>query len=131
MFKFGAVTLIVLGVAHMLVFGLDAKSYVLRWASGELWTMEHWLPVASQRAGLALSNLAFWSSVASMAVPMMVLAALLLWLDRRRVPIPRAIPMLVFGWSLLLLAAMPPSGFPLVAAAAAAMAFGRPRGGWA
>lgn len=131
MFRLGAAFLFALGGVHMLVLGLDALPYIPGWASGVLWTFEHWRPIAQQGPDLIRSGLAFWATAASLAIPMMVLAALLLWLDRRAAPIPRAVPAAIFLWALLLAAIMPPSGFPLVAAAAAAMAFGLPKGGWA
>jgi predicted metal-binding membrane protein len=123
--------LLALGAVHMLILGLDALPFGAGWASGGLWSLEHWLPIDRQSPALVKSGLAFWATMGSMALPMMFLASLLLWLDRRDIPIPRAIPVLLLIWALMLVAIMPPSGFPLVAAAAAALALGRPGGGWA
>lgn len=131
MYKWGAMGLLALGAIHMLVLGLEALPYGPGWTSGTLWSLEHWEPIARQSPEMVRSGLAFWATMGSLALPMMMLAALLLWLDRRGVPIPRAIPIAMLVWALLLAAIMPPSGFPLVAAAAAALTLGRPSGGWA
>ena len=131
MFRTGAVALIVLGVIHLLVFGIDALGYAEGWLGGSLWTWDHWWPVADQTLDLVRSGFAFWSTVASCAMPMILLGALLLWIDGQGLAPPRIAMVALALWALLLVVLMPPSGFILIAAAALALLFGKPKGGWA
>jgi hypothetical protein len=131
MFKAGAIALVIISILHLIALGLDAAAYLGHWLGGGLWTWEHWLPVAQQSDELVKSSFAFWSTIGSAAVPMLLLGLFALWSDRRGTPQPRLLFAGFFAWSLLLLLLMPPSGFLAVALAAAALVWGKPQGGWA
>ncbi|HEV7369189.1 DUF6463 family protein [Arenibaculum sp.] len=113
MYRASCFGLIVLGVLHLLVLGVDAAGYALGWSRGILWTFEHWAPVAQQSRPLVLSGFAFWSSFGSFALPLIGLGYLLLWIDNRGWSAPRAVILGIIGWSLVGTFLMPPSGFPL------------------
>lgn len=131
MFRTGAIALIVLGAIHIVVLGIDAAGYAGGWLGGMLWTWDHWWPVIDQPLDLVRSGFAFWSTVASCAVPMILVGVLLLWIDSHGLALPRAAMVALALWALMAVLLMPPSGFVLVAAASLALLFGRPRGGWA
>ncbi|UVC11515.1 hypothetical protein IHQ71_13595 [Rhizobium sp. TH2] len=131
MFKAGAIALVIISILHLVMLGLDATEYVGHWLDGGLWTWEHWRPVARQSEELVKSGFAFWSTIGSAAVPMLLLGLFALWCDRRAMPQPRLVFAGFFAWSLLLLLLMPTSGFFAVALAGAALVWGEPRGGWA
>lgn len=127
MLKWSAVALIVLSIVHMLVLGYDLPAELPDWLSLNLWTFEHWQPVRSQNVDLALSNAVFWSTVGSFAVPLVLLAALILWLDARGLPIPAFVGWSLAAWTLLATALMLPSGFPVGLIIAVCLAVGLQR----
>jgi hypothetical protein len=61
------------GIAHLFVLGGDALIQAPGWLGGALWTWDHWGPPADQRPGLILSGFAFWSTVGSFAIPLIIL----------------------------------------------------------
>ncbi|WP_222861628.1 DUF6463 family protein [Oceaniovalibus sp. ACAM 378] len=113
MYRVSCFALIALGVLHFLVLGSDAANYALGWGRGALWTFDHWLPVAQQSPPLMLSGFAFWSTFGSFAWPFICLGYLLVWIDNRGLPAPRAVIFAIVGWSVTGTLLMPPSGFPL------------------
>ena len=129
-FGIGALGIVACGLLHLLALGVDAAAYVPGWINGIFWTLEHWLPVAQQAPPLVLSGFAFWSTLASAAVPMILLGLHWYTLERRGLPISRFGPVALLAWACLMCALMPPSGFILIAIAAGACVFSTPRGGW-
>jgi hypothetical protein len=113
MVKWSAVALITLSILHMLVLGHDLPGELPDWLGLSLWTFEHWQPMRSQGVDLALSNGIFWSTIGSFAVPLLLLAALILWMDRRGQQIPPFVGWSLAAWALLATGLMLPSGFPL------------------
>lgn len=82
--------LIVMGVVHLIMLGAQNTQYIDEWFTGALWALPREEFVhPSGAAG------AFWSSVGSFAVPMMLLGMLLTHLARRGIAAPASI-----GWGL-------------------------------
>lgn len=128
MVKIAAIAMIVLGVIHLLVLGVDVPAELPRWFSLNLWTFDHWQPVRSQEVDLALSNNIFWATIGSLAVPLIILGSLILWMDRRGLPIPGFVGYAMVAWSLVTTLIMPPSGLPLVLLASICLTIGLARG---
>jgi hypothetical protein len=127
MVKWACLALVAISVLHILVLGVDALHALPGWLRLDLWTFDHWLPLASQPVELALSGGAFWSSVGSFAVPAMLLAGLLFWLDRKRMPIPAFVGWGLVAWTLAASLIMAPSGFPIAFIIALILAVGLQR----
>lgn len=102
-----------LGLLHLAVLGIDASPYFGQWATLQLWSLEHWKPLADQQASLLASNAAFWSTLGSFAVPTILLGILLLRLEADRIAIPASIGWLFAAWQLLCSVVMEPAGFVL------------------
>ncbi|MDQ3715661.1 MAG: DUF6463 family protein [Actinomycetota bacterium] len=98
-----------IGGAHAVGFTIQALVYghVRNWLSGDLWGTQVWEAEQSQ------SQAAFWLSLGSLAVPLVLLAAALLALIRADVPIPGSIGYGLTAWVLACSLIMEPSGFPL------------------
>lgn len=101
--------MIVIGGVHAIAFTIQAlaNGHVASWLSGDLWGSEVWAAEQSQ------SQAAFWLSLGSLAVPLVLLAAALLALIRADVPIPGSIGYGLAAWVLVCSAVMEPAGFPL------------------
>lgn len=127
MVRFAAVSMIVLGVVHMFVLGVDLPGEMPRWFNLNLWTFDHWQPVRDQDVDLALSNAVFWATMGSFALPIMLLGVLILWLDKRGLPIPPFVGWAMVGWFAIMTLLMPPSGFPVGLAVALLLATGLTR----
>lgn len=124
MTKLSAYGIIAIGILHLLALGPDALDQISGWAAGGLWTWEHWKPVESQSADLVVSGFAFWSTIGSCAVPLILLGSLILWNLRQGIAIPRFIVFGLLGWSLLATLIMLPSGFPLLLLVASGLTLG-------
>ncbi|QCI68997.1 hypothetical protein E8M01_02130 [Phreatobacter stygius] len=94
-----------------------------------LWTLEHWQPPAGQPRPVLDSNLSFWTTVGSFAVPLLILAQLVLWLDRRGLPVPAFIGWSLAAWLTVAALVIEPSGFPVGVAAAGCLIVGSDRQG--
>lgn len=114
MVKWSAIALIALGIIHLLVLGADIPAELPNWLSLNLWTWDHWAPLRAQPLDLALSGGVFWQSIGSLAVPLLILGALILWLDRRDLPIPAFVGWGLVAWAAVVTAIMPPSGLTVV-----------------
>jgi hypothetical protein len=114
MLKYSIYGLTAVGTAHLFVLGGDALTQAPAWLGGALWTWDHWGPLADQRPGLVLSGFAFWSTVGSFAIPLIVLGLLLLWMTRRGIVVPRFVGLALLGWGTVATLIMLPSGFPLL-----------------
>lgn len=124
MVKWAGIAVIALCVLHMVVLGADIPAELPGWLSLNLWTFDHWQPLRAQPIDLALSGSVFWASIGSFAIPLAVLGALLLWMDRRGMPVPAFVGWALAGWMLLATLLMPPSGFPLGLAVMLVLAVG-------
>ncbi|BBD38552.1 DUF6463 family protein [Aminobacter sp. NyZ550] len=114
MVKWSAIALISLGIIHMLVLGAEIPAELPNWLSLNLWTWDHWAPLRAQPLDLALSGGVFWQSIGSLAIPLVILGALILWLDRRSLPIPVFVGWGLLVWTAIMTAIMPPSGLTVV-----------------
>ncbi|WP_418957742.1 DUF6463 family protein [Streptomyces tritici] len=83
-------TLMILGAVHLVVLGAQNLDFVDEWFTGALWGLPREEFIHPSGA-----NGAFWSSIGSFAVPMMLLGALVADLARRSVTVPASI-----GWGL-------------------------------
>jgi hypothetical protein len=113
MTRWAAYLMIAIGIVHMIVLGRDALPELAGWVSFELWSMETVKPLVDQAPTLVRSGHAFWATLGSFAVPLIILGALVLWLDHRGVPIPGFVGWAVAGWSLVASLINQPSGFPV------------------
>ncbi|MGL4238621.1 DUF6463 family protein [Tabrizicola sp.] len=128
MLRLSAWGIIALSVLHMIVLGYDAANHAASAVKGDLWTWEHWGPVAGQRPDLVLTGFAFWSTIGSFAVPLGVLGALILWMDRQGIRVPAFVGFALLAWTALSTILMPPSGFPVALLVAAALCLALTRG---
>lgn len=127
MVKWASIAVIALCVLHMVVLGADIPAELSNWFSLNLWTFDHWQSLRAQPIDLALSGGIFWASIGSFAIPLAVLGALLLWMDRRGLPIPTFVGWALVLWMLLTTLLMPPSGFPIGLAVTLVLAVGLTR----
>ncbi|MBA3448057.1 MAG: hypothetical protein H0T56_10700 [Pseudaminobacter sp.] len=124
MVKWSSIALIAISIVHMIVLGADVPFEVPKWSTLNLWTFEHWRPLRSQPIDLALSGGVFWSTVGSFAIPLLVLGALIFWLDRHCQAIPPFVGWCLVAWTGLASLIMAPSGFPVALAIAVVLAIG-------
>jgi hypothetical protein len=124
MVKASGLALIGLGLLHMVVLGVDALPEISGWFRLEQWTLAHWQPFASQPTALAASGAAFWSTIGSFAIPMILLGALIVELARRGQAVPGYLGWTLLGWMLLASLIVEPSGFPLGVAIALCLVIG-------
>lgn len=127
MVRWSSIAMIVLGIVHLLMLGVDVPSEAPRWLSLNLWTFEHWQPLRAQPVDLALSNGIFWATVGSFAVPTMLFGATMLHADRQGWAVPAWIGWALFAWAALASLIMAPSGFPVAAAITLVLAIGLQR----
>ena len=113
MLRWAGYTMIAIGLLHIAVLGMDALPLLGGWASGVLWTTDHWQPVASQAHDMVVNNAAFHATVGSFAGPVIVFGAVVLWMDRRDVTPPAFLGWGLGVWALLASLIMEPSGYPL------------------
>ncbi|WP_222946926.1 DUF6463 family protein [Streptomyces sp. TRM49041] len=82
--------LMILGAVHLIVLGVQNVQYADEWFTGALWGLPRDEFIHPRGA-----NGAFWISIGSFAVPMMLLGALVSDLARRSIALPASI-----GWGL-------------------------------
>lgn len=111
--RWSAVAIIVVCILHMIALGLDAAPQAQAWLRLDLWTMEHWRPTPDQSVPMLVSGLRFWATIGSFAAPLLILAALIVWLDRRGHPVPMFVGWALLAWTTLASLVIEPSGFPL------------------
>ncbi|PZO78724.1 MAG: hypothetical protein DI629_11195 [Mesorhizobium amorphae] len=114
MYRLSCFALIALGVIHLTALGADAVGYAPGWLHGDLWTFDHWASVADQQPALVFSGFAFWSTFGSVAPGLIAVGYLLLWIDDRGLPPPRAAIVGIIAWALIGTLLMPPSGLPAI-----------------
>lgn len=113
MIRWSGIALIVIGILHMFVLGIDAVAEIPGWLRLELWTAEHWQPLRTQRLEVLASNAAFWSTVGSFALPLIMIGALVVWLDGKHFPLPSFLGWSLLAWIVAASLIIEVSGFPL------------------
>jgi hypothetical protein len=113
MIRWSGIAMVALGILHMIVLGIDAVAEIPGWLRLELWTAEHWQPLRAQRLEILASNAAFWSTVGSFALPLIIIGAVVIWLDKRRLPIPTFLGWSLLAWITVASLIIEVSGFPL------------------
>lgn len=127
MIRGSGIALVAVGILHIIVLGMDALPHVPDWLHLQLWTDEHWRPFAAQRPDILASNAAFWATAGSFAVPVILLGALVIWLDRRGLPVPTFVGWALLGWFAAASLIIEASGFPLGIPIAACLILGASR----
>lgn len=105
--------MVALGILHMIVLGIDAVAEIPGWLRLELWTAEHWQPLRTQRLEVMASNAAFWSTIGSFALPLIMTGAVVIWLDKRQLPVPTFLGWSLLAWFAVASLIIEVSGFPL------------------
>lgn len=105
--------MVAIGILHMIVLGIDAVPEIPGWLRLELWSVEHWQPLRSQRLVFLAGNAAFWSTIGSFALPLIMLGAVVIWLDKRQLPIPAFLGWSLLAWIIVASLIIEVSGFPL------------------
>jgi hypothetical protein len=113
MIRWSGIAMVAIGIVHMIVLGIDAVVEIPGWLRLELWTAEHWQPLRAQRLELLASNAAFWSTIGSFALPLIMLGAVVIWLDKRKFPVPAFLGWSLLGWIVVASLIIEVSGFPL------------------
>lgn len=124
MIKWSGIALIALSIVHMIVLGIDAATEVPGWLGLKLWTLEHWQSVVAQPHDLVVSGAAFWSTIGSFAIPVIILGCLVVWLDRQGREIPPFVGWSIAIWITVASLVIEPSGFPLGVVAAICLMIG-------
>lgn len=127
MIKIGSIGLIVMGLIHMLVLGVDVPGELPKWLAMNMWTFEHWQPVRAQPVDLALSGAVFWSTIGSLGPGLILIGAVFYHGASQGWRFPPVMGWAIFAWFVLSSAIMPPSGFPIVALFALLLAVGLQR----
>ncbi|MCK2236280.1 MULTISPECIES: DUF6463 family protein [unclassified Crossiella] len=131
MIKWAGWLITLFGAAHTLG-ALTVKGAALHagaWFSGELWR--------DDLAGMSPANSAYWLSVASFGVPLIVVGLTVLWLDRRGITPPPFIAWVLGIWTLFIAVVLVLTPWPillvanilLLAGTRRAAAFPRPGAG--
>ncbi|WP_267900194.1 DUF6463 family protein [Sinorhizobium medicae] len=113
MIRWSGIALMVIGILHMVVLGIDAAAEIPSWLRLELWTVEHWQPLRTQRLEVLASNAAFWSTVGSFALPLIMIGALVVWLGGKHLPLPSFLGWSLLAWIVVASLIIEVSGFPL------------------
>jgi hypothetical protein len=113
MIRWNGIAMVAIGILHMIVLGIDAVVEIPGWLRLELWTAEHWQPLRAQRLELLASNAAFWSTIGSFAFPLIMLGAVVIWLDKRQLPVPAFLGWSLLAWIVVASLIIEVSGFPL------------------
>lgn len=113
MIRWSGIALMVIGILHMVMLGIDAAAEIPGWLRLELWTVEHWQPLRTQRLEVLASNAAFWSTVGSFALPLIMIGALVVWLGGKHLPLPSFLGWSLLAWIVVASLIIEVSGFPL------------------
>lgn len=94
MIKWGGRILMILGAGHLLAgLALTSPHFAGRWLRGRL--------VGDSLTALSPASGAFWLTVGSFGIPLIVLGATVSWLDRRGLQPPLFIAWTIGIWSVL------------------------------
>ncbi|WNF26931.1 DUF6463 family protein [Streptomyces sp. C11-1] len=96
--------LMILGAMHLIGLGVQNVQYLDEWFTGALWGLPRDEFVHPRGA-----NGAFWISLGSFAVPMMLLGALVSDLARRNIATPASIGWGLAAWSVVSAAVLEPT----------------------
>ena len=113
----------VFGTGHLAgALALTAREHADRWFTAELWRMEEGI------LDMSPAMAAFWLTTGSFGAPLILLGALVLWLDRQGMAPPRFAAWMLVGWSLLAAVIVEPAPWVLITAAGVLLvtASGRP-----
>ncbi|GAA1958547.1 DUF6463 family protein [Amycolatopsis minnesotensis] len=108
MIKWAGWLMVLFGAAHTIgALTLEkAAQYVGGWFSGALW--------GDDLAAMSPANSAYWLSLASFGVPLVVAGLTVLWLDRRGITPPAFIGWLLGGWAVLGAVILEPAPWPII-----------------
>ncbi len=95
MIKWSGWLIVLYGAAHTLgaLTVVGAARHAGAWFSGELW--------GDDLANMSPANSAYWLSVASFGVPLIVVGLTVLWLDRRGITPPAFIAWMLGIWTVV------------------------------
>ncbi|MEC3981824.1 DUF6463 family protein [Amycolatopsis sp. H20-H5] len=120
MIKWGGWVLVVLGAGHMLItLALVAPSAVGAWFGKGVW--------GEDSAAMSQADAAYWLSLGSFGVPLIVIGLMVLWLDRRDIVPPSFVAWTVGIWSLLGAVIFEPAPWPIAWIAAGLLLAGARR----
>ena len=95
MIKWAGRLIVLYGAAHTLgaLIGEGAARHAGAWFSGELWD--------DDLANMSPANSAYWLSLDSFGVPLIVVGLTVLWLDRRGITPPPFIAWMLGAWTVV------------------------------
>lgn len=114
-----------ISVLHVALLLPDVVASVPAWTDGLLWSMQTMQRFEAQPDAMRTAGAAFWAAVGGAAMPLLILALLIIHLGRKGVTIPVFVPALLLAWAVACSAIMQPSGFPLIAAVAIGLLISR------
>jgi hypothetical protein len=101
--------LVFFGTGHLAgSFALTVREHAQPWFSLELWRLEEGI------LDMSPAMAAFWLTTGSFAAPLILLGAMILWLDRRGLVPPRFVAWLLVGWSALAAVILEPAPWLLI-----------------
>jgi hypothetical protein len=104
--------LVIFGTGHLTgAFALTVREHADRWLSLELWRLDEGI------LDMSPAMAAFWLTTGSFAAPLVLLGAVLLWLDRRGMAPPRFVAWPLVAWSALAALLLEPAPWLLITAA--------------
>ncbi|QWF83308.1 DUF6463 family protein [Amycolatopsis sp. CA-230715] len=111
MIKWAGWLMVLFGAAHTLgaLTVEKAASHAGAWFSGALWR--------DDLAAMSQANSAFWLSVYSFGVPLVVVGLMVLWLDRNGITPPRFIAWVLGIWTVVGAAVLVITPWPILLAA--------------
>ncbi|GAA4078301.1 DUF6463 family protein [Actinomadura miaoliensis] len=84
-----------LGTLHLLTSAFYSREHVPGWATGDLWFPGKGPEDLSPSAG------AFWLTVGSFGLPLLLLGLLIIWMDRHRIVPPAFLAWTIGAWCTL------------------------------
>lgn len=104
--------LVVFGVGHLLgAFALTLRDHADRWFTTDLWQLDEGI------VDMSPAMAAFWLTTGSFAAPLIMLGAVVLWLDRRGIALPRSAGWMLVIWSALAAVILEPAPWVLLTVA--------------
>jgi hypothetical protein len=104
--------LVVVGTGHLLgAFALTVRDHAHRWFSAELWRLDEGI------LDMSPAMAAFWLTTGSFGVPLILLGALVLWLDRQGIAPPRFVAWMLVAWSAMAAVIVEPAPWAVITVA--------------